>query len=82
VTPVESVTAALADERRNPNVRVGVDTDPASGAVRVQLFTTVPLHTSVFLLSGPELKNPEGRYLVELGKHERALANLSGRGAR
>ncbi len=82
MTPVEAVQAALADERRNPAVRVGVDTDPASGAVRVQLFTASPLHTSVCLLSEPELKNPEGRYLVELSKHERALANLGGGGAR
>lgn len=81
MTPVESVSAALADERRNPAVRVGVDTDPASGAVRVSLFTADPLHTSTFSLSELELKNPEQRYLVELGKHERALANLSGRGA-
>lgn len=81
MSPVESVEAALADERRNPNVRVGVDLDPA-GAVRVTLFTKSPFHMTEFSLTLLELKNPEARYLVELGKHERALANLAGRGAR
>lgn len=82
MTPVEFVTTSLADEGRPPNVRVSVDTDPASGAPRVQLFTTAPYHLSTFSLSSEELKNPERRYRVELAKHMRALANLGGGGAR
>lgn len=82
MSPVEFVSASLADEPRPLNVRVSVDEDPASGAPRVQLFTEAPHHRSTFSLAPDDLKNPERRYRAELAKHLRAVANLGGRGAR
>jgi hypothetical protein len=80
VTPVESVAAALADEPRPPGVRVSVH-EGVTGEPCISLFTADPLHTTVAVVTERHRKNPEQLYLSALAQHERAVANLRGKGA-
>ncbi len=80
MTPVEQVRAALADEPRAHGLLVSV-LETAGGEVSVRLKTVSPLHESGFVVREGE-KNVEQLYLAALNAHQRAVANLGGKGAR
>lgn len=79
MTLVESVTAQLADEPRPLGVLVSV-AQTLAGEVQVRLHTDSPYHQTAFVVRDGE-RNVEQLYLNALRTHQRAVANLGGKGA-